>query len=69
MHTECEKTLKYFFPRDYSVTIQNETKKKNENGTMSYILVTYTVIKINKLQIQMRKINMKFLKFIVITSM
>ena len=44
-------------------------KKKNENGTMSYILVTYTVIKINKLQIQMRKINMKFLKFIVITSM
>lgn len=68
MHTECEKTLKYIFPRDYSVTIQNETKK-NENGTMSYILITYTVIKINKLQIQMRKINMKFLKFIVITSM
>ena len=57
-----------FFPRDYSVTIQNETKKK-ENGIMSYILITYTVIKINKLQIQMRKINMKFLKFIVITSM
>ena len=35
---------------------------------MSYILITYTVIKINTLQIQKRKMNMKFLKFIVIIS-
>lgn len=36
---------------------------------MNYILIIYTVIKINKLQIQMRKMNIKFLKFIVITKM
>ena len=47
--------------------IQNE--KKIENGTMNYILIIYTVIKINKLQIQMRKMNMKVLKLIVITRM
>lgn len=51
----------------YTVTIQNE--KKIENGTMNYILIIYTVIKINKLQIQMRKMNMKVLKLIVITRM
>lgn len=49
MHTEWGRPWN-IFPRVYTVTIQN--RKRIENGTMDYILIIYTVIKINKLQIQ-----------------